>query len=156
MRRSEERILTTHVGSLPRNAALADLLIRDEAGEAVDRAELVRQSESAVRHVVGQQVACGVDVVNDGEQPRVGFQTYVAQRMKGFGGESARPRPRDYADFPAFAARMRERLARAARYRTRRRRSPTSSMTTSRPPSRRSGCFGRRWTGWPSRPSTPS
>ncbi len=44
MRRSDERILTTHVGSLPRNAVLSDLLIRDEAGEAVDRAELARQS----------------------------------------------------------------------------------------------------------------
>ena len=52
MHRSEQRILTTHVGSLPRNAVLTDLLIRDEAGEAVDRTELVRQSASAVRHVV--------------------------------------------------------------------------------------------------------
>jgi len=115
MRRSEERILTTHVGSLPRNPVLADLLIRDEAGEKVDRAELVRQSESAVRQVVERQAASGVDVMNDGEQPRVGFQTYVAQRMKGFGGESARPRPRDYADFPVFAAQMRQRLARRSK-----------------------------------------
>jgi 5-methyltetrahydropteroyltriglutamate--homocysteine methyltransferase len=115
MHRSEERILTTHVGSLPRNPVLADLLIRDEAGEAVDHAELVRQSESAVRHVVERQAASGVDVMNDGEQPRVGFQTYVAQRMKGFGGESARPRPRDYTDFPVFAAQMRQRLARRSK-----------------------------------------
>jgi 5-methyltetrahydropteroyltriglutamate--homocysteine methyltransferase len=115
MRRSEERILTTHVGSLPRNPVLADLLIRDEAGEKVDRVELVRQSESAVRHVVERQAASGVDVMNDGEQPRVGFQTYVAQRMKGFGGESARPRPRDYTDFPVFAAQMRQRLARRSK-----------------------------------------
>jgi 5-methyltetrahydropteroyltriglutamate--homocysteine methyltransferase len=115
MRRSEERILTTHVGSLPRNPVLADLLIRDEAGEAVDHAELVRQSESAVRHVVERQAASGVDVMNDGEQPRVGFQTYVAQRMKGFGGESARPRPRDYTDFPVFATQMRQRLARRSK-----------------------------------------
>src|ERR1700682_4769899 len=100
MHRSEQRILTTHVGSLPRNAVLTDLLIRDEAGEAVDRKELARQSAGAVRHVVERQAACGVDVVNDGEQPRVGFQTYVAQRMKGFGGESKRPRGRDYSDFP--------------------------------------------------------
>jgi 5-methyltetrahydropteroyltriglutamate--homocysteine methyltransferase len=115
MRRSEERILTTHVGSLPRNPTLTDLLIRDEAGEAVDRAELTRQSESAVRHVVERQAASGVDVVNDGEQPRVGFQTYVAQRMKGFGGESSRPRPRDYADFPAFSAQMRQRFPRRSK-----------------------------------------
>jgi len=104
MRRSDRRILTTHVGSLPRNAALSDLLIRDEAGEAVDKALLARKSEEAVRHVVERQSASGVDVVGDGEQPRVGFQTYVAQRMKGFGGESKRPSPTDYARFPAFAA----------------------------------------------------
>jgi 5-methyltetrahydropteroyltriglutamate--homocysteine methyltransferase len=115
MRRSEERILTTHVGSLPRNPVLTDLLIRDEAGETVDRAQLIRQSESAVRHVVERQAASGVDVVNDGEQPRVGFQTYVAQRMKGFGGESSRPRPRDYADFPAFSAQMRQRFPRRSK-----------------------------------------
>jgi 5-methyltetrahydropteroyltriglutamate--homocysteine methyltransferase len=110
MHRSEQRILTTHVGSLPRNAVLTDLLIRDEAGEAVDRAELARQSAGAVRHVVERQAACGVDVVNDGEQPRVGFQTYVAQRMQGFGGESARPRPRDYIDFPGLLAQHRQRF----------------------------------------------
>jgi len=110
MRRSENRILTTHVGSLPRNAKLTDLLIRDEAGEAIDKAELDRERAAAVRHVVDQQLSAGVDVVNDGEQPRVGFQTYVAQRMKGFGGESTRPRPRDYADFPGFASQMRQRF----------------------------------------------
>jgi 5-methyltetrahydropteroyltriglutamate--homocysteine methyltransferase len=115
MHRSEQRILTTHVGSLPRNAVLTDLLIRDEAGEAVDPAELRRQSESAVRYVVEQQMASGVDIVNDGEQPRVGFQTYVAQRMKGFGGESKRPRPRDYTDFPGLAAQLPQRYPRRSK-----------------------------------------
>jgi 5-methyltetrahydropteroyltriglutamate--homocysteine methyltransferase len=115
MQRSDERILTTHVGSLPRNAVLTDLLIRDEAGEQVDRAELARQSANAVRHVVGRQSACGVDVVNDGEQPRVGFQTYVAQRMQGFGGESSRPRPRDYTDFPGLLAQHRQRFPRRSK-----------------------------------------
>ena len=112
MLRSDKRILTTHVGSLPRSPVLTDLLIRDEAGEAVDKAELHRQRASAVGHVVTRQLASGVDVINDGEQPRVGFQTYVAQRMSGFGGESSRPRPRDYADFPEFAAQTRLRFPR--------------------------------------------
>ena len=85
MLRSDDRILTTHVGSLPRNSVLTDLLIRDEDGEAIDKAELRRQSESAVRYVVEKQVASGVDIVNDGEQPGVGFQTYVAQRLLGLG-----------------------------------------------------------------------
>jgi 5-methyltetrahydropteroyltriglutamate--homocysteine methyltransferase len=115
MRRSEERILTTHVGSLPRDPVLSDLLIRDEMGETVDRAELARLAERAVHHVVRQQAACGVDVVNDGEQPRVGFQTYVPQRMKGFGGESKRPRSRDFTDFPIFGEFMLKRIPRRSK-----------------------------------------
>ena len=117
MRRSDERILTTHVGSLPRSAELSDLLIRDEAGEAIDKAVLAATSEAAVRHVVAKQSAAGVDVVGDGEQPRVGFQTYVAQRMKGFGGESKRPPPSDYVNFPAFAAQALRRAPRRSKVR---------------------------------------
>jgi 5-methyltetrahydropteroyltriglutamate--homocysteine methyltransferase len=112
---NSDRILTTHVGSLPRNQVLTDLLIRDEAGEPIDKAELNRQRAGAVQHVVAQQLAAGVDVINDGEQPRVGFQTYVPQRIKGFGGESSRPRPRDYAEFPDFAAQMRQRFPRRSK-----------------------------------------
>src|SRR5579871_4826935 len=115
MRKSDERILTTHVGSLPRDPVLSDLLIRDELGERVDRAEIARLSEKAVHHVVRQQAACGVDVINDGEQPRVGFQTYVPQRMKGFGGESKRPRSRDWTDFPGYAEFMAKRMPRRSK-----------------------------------------
>src|SRR5260370_4799043 len=115
MRKSDDRILTTHVGSLPRDPVLSDLLIREEAGEKVDRAELARLGEKAVHHVVRQQGDCGVDIVNDGEQPRVGFQTYVAQRMKGFGGESKRPRSRDFTDFPVFAEFMIKRIPRRSK-----------------------------------------
>jgi 5-methyltetrahydropteroyltriglutamate--homocysteine methyltransferase len=115
MLRSEDRILTTHVGSLPRDPVLSDLLIRDELGEAVDKAEIARLADKAVRHVVRQQGASGVDIVNDGEQPRVGFQTYVPQRMKGFGGESRRPRSRDWTDFPGFAEFMAKRLPRRSK-----------------------------------------
>ena len=60
-------------------------------------------------------MASGVDVVNDGEQPRVGFQTYVAQRMQGFGGESKRPRPRDYTDFPSLLAQLPQRYPRRSK-----------------------------------------
>ena len=115
MRRSDQRILTTHVGSLPRDPKLSDLLIRDEAGETVDRAELARLGEQAVHHVVRQQMASGVDVINDGEQPRVGFQTYVPQRMRGFGGESRRPRSRDWTDFPGYAEFMAARMPRRSK-----------------------------------------
>jgi len=98
----EGGILTTHVGSLPRNAKLSDLLIRQEAGEAIDAEELRREKEKAVSRVVQKQVEAGVDIINDGEQPRVGFQTYVPQRMKGFGGASVRNVPLDYQEFPDF------------------------------------------------------
>lgn len=115
MKRSDERILVTHVGSIPRPAALRDLLVRQDAGEAVDARELERQAEAAVRHVVERQLAAGVDVGNDGEQPRAGFSTYVARRMRGFGGESRRPPALDLLDHPDFAEMLALRRRSAAR-----------------------------------------
>ena len=95
MQKSDSRILTTHVGSLPRNKTLTDLLIRQEQGEAIDVAQLAQQAALAVRYVIDKQLEAGIDIGNDGEQPRIGFQTYVPQRMTGFGGESQRPTPQD-------------------------------------------------------------
>src|SRR5262245_34162556 len=103
MRRSQDRILVTHVGSLPRNATLRDLLVRQDRGEAIDQAQFDREAEAAVRHVVARQIEVGVDVGNDGEQPRAGFSTYVARRMQGFGGESRRPLSRDQVEHPDYA-----------------------------------------------------
>src|SRR2546428_689431 len=103
MKRSEHRFLTTHVGSLPRPPALRDLLVQQDRGEAVDPAALAREAEAAVSHVVRKQLEAGVDVGNDGEQPRVGFSTYPARRMKGFGGASKRRMSRALAD-PAEGA----------------------------------------------------
>lgn len=111
MHASDSRMLTTHVGSLPRSPALAELLIDQEQGKSVDRAELERQTERAVQAVVQKQAEAGVDIANDGEQPRVGFQTYVPQRMTGFGGESKRPTPQDMKAFPDFAALLQQRTA---------------------------------------------
>jgi 5-methyltetrahydropteroyltriglutamate--homocysteine methyltransferase len=104
MRRSEERILTTHVGSLPRHPKLRDLLVRQDHGEVIDESELEREIETAVQHVVRKQLEVGIDIGNDGEQPRVGFSTYVSRRMQGFGGESRRPPAREMAEFPDYAA----------------------------------------------------
>jgi 5-methyltetrahydropteroyltriglutamate--homocysteine methyltransferase len=115
MTRSEHRILTTHVGSLPRPPALRDLLVRQDRGEAVDRAALAREAESAVSHVVKKQLEAGIDVGNDGEQPRVGFSTYPARRMRGFGGESKRRVSRDLAEHPDYASRLSRQRAGAAR-----------------------------------------
>jgi 5-methyltetrahydropteroyltriglutamate--homocysteine methyltransferase len=100
MKTSRERIMVTHVGSLPRNEELSDLLIRREEGAPIEPGQLARAMDDAVRHVVQKQAASGVDIGNDGEQQRVGFQTYVAQRMAGFAGESKRRRGKDYEEFP--------------------------------------------------------
>jgi 5-methyltetrahydropteroyltriglutamate--homocysteine methyltransferase len=101
---SRDRILTTHVGSLPRNEKLSDLLLRQEAGEKFDPKEMAAELDSAVKHVVDKQVAAGIDIGNDGEQQRVGFQTYVPQRMSGFGGVSKRRRGRELEVLPALVA----------------------------------------------------
>ncbi|HET6183463.1 MAG TPA: cobalamin-independent methionine synthase II family protein [Acetobacteraceae bacterium] len=113
MRTSQERILTTHVGSLPRGETLAAMLMGDGAppGAAAREAEIERR----VAHVMERQRAAGIDIANDGEQGRVGFQIYIPERMSGFGGESKRPAPREFAEFPAFAEKVRARLPRRAK-----------------------------------------
>jgi 5-methyltetrahydropteroyltriglutamate--homocysteine methyltransferase len=112
---STDRILVSHVGSLPRAEILSDLLIRQEAGETIDAAELARQVELATEHVIGKQVEAGVDVGNDGEQSRVGFQTYVPRCLCGFGGESKRPPARDQLEFPSYVRQMAMRFPHSAR-----------------------------------------
>jgi 5-methyltetrahydropteroyltriglutamate--homocysteine methyltransferase len=103
MVRSESRFLTTHVGSLPRPAKLRDLLVNEEAGEDVDHDELRAEATAAVAAIIAKQRKSGVDVISDGEQPRVSFHAYVAQRMNGFGGVSSRPEPKEFAEFPLYA-----------------------------------------------------
>jgi 5-methyltetrahydropteroyltriglutamate--homocysteine methyltransferase len=100
MLKSRDRILTTHVGSLPRNATLTDLLIRREAGEKIDAAQMAAEMDKAVRDTVAAQAAAGIDIGNDGEQQRVGFQTYIPARMSGFGGESKRKIGKDFQEVP--------------------------------------------------------
>src|SRR5579885_163941 len=100
MMSSRDRILTTHVGSLPRSEALSELLVRREAGDSYDKQQLDAEMDKALRHVVAKQKEAGIDIGNDGEQQRVVFQTYVPQRMSGFGGESKRRRGREFEEFP--------------------------------------------------------
>jgi 5-methyltetrahydropteroyltriglutamate--homocysteine methyltransferase len=97
---SRDRILTTHVGSLPRNEKLSDLLMAQEEGKTYDVKEMSDEMDKAVRHVVTQQMNAGIDIGNDGEQGRIGFQTYVPQRMTGFAGVSKRRRGREFEEFP--------------------------------------------------------
>src|SRR5512136_2069057 len=109
MRRSDQRVLTTHVGSLPRPPALRDLLVRQ------DRGALEREVAAALASVVTGQLEAGIDVGNNGEQPRAGFSTYVAGRMKGFGGTSRRELAQDLIDFPDYAEMLARRRRDAAR-----------------------------------------
>jgi 5-methyltetrahydropteroyltriglutamate--homocysteine methyltransferase len=104
MQRSEHRILTTHTGSLPRPPKLAQLLVQQEQQQPFDPGELAREVDAALDFVIRQQLDAGVDIGNDGEIPRIGFSTYVAQRMTGFGGTSARKSIIDVQKFPEYAA----------------------------------------------------
>ena len=106
MKRSDSRILTTHTGSLPRSLNLQELLREREERRELDAALFDAEVRRAVADVTAKQQETGIDVVNDGEQGRGQYATYVKERLTGFEGERAvRTRPRlDDADFPEFAA----------------------------------------------------
>jgi len=110
MRKSVDHIMITHTGSLPRGAELNDLLIADEAGEKVDKAKLEQLIDQRVGYVMEKQRWAGVDVANDGEQGRVGFQTYIPKRWAGFGGESKRPFGQEWVQLPLFTQKFMARI----------------------------------------------
>ena len=101
---SQNRILTTHTGSLPRPAELTALYIRRSRGEAIDPTLLDAVGKAAVHDVVAKQIAAGVDIGNNGEQQREAFFLYVRHRMSGFGGGWARRVFADVTHYPAFSA----------------------------------------------------
>jgi len=105
MKRSTERILTTHTGSLPRPWDLVGTLEAFDAGTLPDRAAFDARVRQAVADVVRKQAAAGVDLVNDGEQGKVGYSTYVRHRLTGFEGSSVVAQRADWADFPEALAR---------------------------------------------------
>jgi 5-methyltetrahydropteroyltriglutamate--homocysteine methyltransferase len=111
MRRSEDRILTTHTGSLPRPPELTRLHIRRTRGESVDPAELDRLGKEALRWVVAKQAESGVDIGNNGEQQREGFFLHIRHRMSGFGGSWQRRTRADALRYPVFRRIMEEQLA---------------------------------------------
>jgi 5-methyltetrahydropteroyltriglutamate--homocysteine methyltransferase len=102
MERSQHRILTTHAGSLPRRPALLELLVRQSRHEPVDAAAFAQAVEESTRRVVARQLDAGIDVGNDGEQPRESFFTYVQHCMSGFAGTAQRPIMRDIVHYPSF------------------------------------------------------
>jgi 5-methyltetrahydropteroyltriglutamate--homocysteine methyltransferase len=103
MKTSTERILTTHVGSLPRPDALVDMLMARDRREPYDAAALASAVTSAVEGVVAKQVSVGIDVVSDGECGKAGYSTYVKDRLAGFGEGDYLARPQtDLNDFPGL------------------------------------------------------
>ncbi len=105
MKRSTERILTTHTGSLPRPSDLTVTLEAMDAGTMPEPEAFDARVCRAVAEVVRKQVEAGVDIVSDGEQGKVGYSTYVRYRLSGFEGQSVVPTRSDWADFPEAAVR---------------------------------------------------
>ena len=109
MQTSQNRILTTHVGSLPRPPELRQLLVSKDQGQPYDKEALASLTRQAVIDIVRRQAEVGVDIVNDGEMSKPGYSTYVADRLSGFAGhEPAKPRldTRDHPNFLAAYERM--------------------------------------------------
>ena len=106
MRRSTERFLTTHTGSLPRPADLIRMMYAKEEGVPVDRAALSARVGEAVAEVVNRQANAGIDFVNDGEMSKPSYATYVKDRLAGFGGTGNTFVYQDLVDFPNLAKRV--------------------------------------------------
>ena len=106
MKRSIDRILTTHTGSLPRADDLIRTMFAKEEGVPVDPAALGARIRAAVADVVGKQVQAGIDVVSDGEMSKPSYATYVKDRLHGFGGASHPLEYQDLVDFPGMARRV--------------------------------------------------
>ena len=114
MRASSDRILTTHVGSLPRSQAVTDALFAHEKGAALDEAA-ARTFSDAVSEVVRRQVDAGVDIVSDGETSKISYATYIRDRLTGFAGDSPREPGQDLIEFPRILQKL-ARLGSTASY----------------------------------------
>jgi 5-methyltetrahydropteroyltriglutamate--homocysteine methyltransferase len=106
MKTSNDRILTTHVGSLPRSKEVTDGVFAKENEQSFDPAELAATITAAVDEVVARQVEVGVDVVSDGEMSKISYATYIKDRITGFAGDSERNPPADLEEFPGFLQRQ--------------------------------------------------
>ena len=106
MKTSTERILTTHVGSLPRPQDVVDLLFAQDRGEPVDQALFDSTMKRGVADAIQKQQESGVDIVSDGETSKISYATYIRHRLTGFEGDSSRPTPQDLDDFPEYRDRL--------------------------------------------------
>lgn len=105
MQISKDRILTTHVGSLPRSKAVTDLVFAKEREETVDSEIFNTTIKQAVNDVVARQMKAQVDIVSDGEMSKISYATYIKDRITGFAGDSPRNAPKDLEEFPGFLKR---------------------------------------------------
>jgi 5-methyltetrahydropteroyltriglutamate--homocysteine methyltransferase len=103
MKRSTDRILTTHTGSLPRTAKVVELLLAEQKNPGTRKAELDAAVREAIAHVVQKQIECGIDIINDGEQGRTDYTVHVLDRLTGFAGESTPPLGTGDEEFPELA-----------------------------------------------------
>jgi 5-methyltetrahydropteroyltriglutamate--homocysteine methyltransferase len=103
---STDRILTTHVGSLPRPKEVADLLFMQDRGDAYDPAQFDSTIRLGVADAIRRQGEAGIDIVSDGEMGKISYATYIRHRLTGFEGDSARPTPRDLDEFPEYRDRL--------------------------------------------------
>ena len=110
------RILTTHVGSLPRSQAVTEVLFAREREEARDAAEDDAVITRAVAEVVRRQVEVGIDVVSDGEMSKISYATYISRRLSGFAGDTAREPGQDLVEFPNLLRKLADKGS-TARYR---------------------------------------
>jgi 5-methyltetrahydropteroyltriglutamate--homocysteine methyltransferase len=116
MKNAGHRILTTHVGSLPRSQAVTDVIFGRERGDSRDAARDDAAIAQAVAEVVRHQVDIGIDLVSDGEMSKISYSTYVAERLSGFDGDTPREAGQDLVDFPALLRKLADRGA-TAKYR---------------------------------------
>ena len=100
------RILTTHVGSLPRSQPVVDQIFAREKGDPVDEDTFDAIMAAAIDACVARQVAAGVDIVSDGEMSKISYATYIKDRYTGFDGDSPRRTPADLTDYPGFMKRL--------------------------------------------------
>src|ERR1019366_7880023 len=106
METSKDRILTTHVGSLPRPQDVVDVLFAQDRGEAIDEKHFEEVVGNAVKETVRLQVDAGIDVIDDGEMSKISYATYIRHRLTGFEGDSSRPTPKDLDDYPEYRDRL--------------------------------------------------
>ncbi|MGV3575389.1 MAG: cobalamin-independent methionine synthase II family protein [Devosia sp.] len=100
------KILTTHVGSLPRSKQVTDLVFAKEAGVPIEEAGFNEIISAAVNDIVAQQKAAGIDLPSDGEMSKISYATYIKDRLTGFDGDSSRRPPADLELFPNFLKRQ--------------------------------------------------